>query len=107
MLKSRALFFVVLSLAILFLFTALAYAQGTPTVQLADNATIKQKILTGPNGLTLYEYTSDAPGVSNCTGGCLTNWPPLTVTQGTTPSAGTGVTGKLGTIKRTDNQVGS
>lgn len=35
--------------------------------------------LIGPNGNTLYTFGKDANGMSNCTGQCATNWPPLTV----------------------------
>src|SRR5438270_13956104 len=31
--------------------------------------------LADPNGNALYTYKKDAQGVSNCTGGCLTEWP--------------------------------
>ena len=57
------------------------------------------------NQMTLYTFDKDVAGsgVSNCTGGCLTNWPELTVAAGDTPTGGTGVTGALGTITRTDN----
>lgn len=57
------------------------------------------------NDMTLYTFDKDVAGsgVSNCTGGCLTTWPALTVTAGDTPTGGAGVTGTLGTITRTDN----
>lgn len=58
--------------------------------------------LVGPNGHTLYLFTNDAAGVSNCTGGCLANWPPLLVEAGEEPTAGDGVTGELGVIERED-----
>jgi predicted lipoprotein with Yx(FWY)xxD motif len=55
--------------------------------------------------MTLYRYTPDAPGVSNCTGGCATAWPPLELPPGvTTPVAGKGVSG-LGTIMRSDGSL--
>jgi len=57
------------------------------------------------NQMTLYTFDKDvaASGVSNCTGGCLANWPALTVAAGQTPTGGAGVTGTLGTITRADN----
>ena len=60
--------------------------------------------------MTLYTFDKDVAGsgVSTCTGGCLTNWPALTIPAGDTPIGGAGVTGTLGTIVRTDdgtNQV--
>ncbi len=58
--------------------------------------------LVGPNGHTLYLFTNDEAGVSNCTDGCLANWPPLLVAAGEEPTAGEGVTGELGVIERAD-----
>ncbi|HEX5148041.1 MAG TPA: CHRD domain-containing protein [Candidatus Limnocylindrales bacterium] len=57
------------------------------------------------NGMTLYTFTKDVAGSgkSNCTGGCLTAWPALTVPAGTTPTGDATVTGQLGTIVRADN----
>ena len=53
-------------------------------------------------GLTLYLFDNDQPGVSNCTGDCLANWPPLTV--GDEPTSGDGVDdGLVGTIEREDD----
>ena len=49
---------------------AAVYAQGS-----ADHGTV----LVGATGWTLYTFTNDTEGVSNCTGGCLTNWPAVTV----------------------------
>jgi predicted lipoprotein with Yx(FWY)xxD motif len=46
------------------------------------------EILVDENGKTLYIFTNDAPNQSNCTGECLTNWPPL-ITEGN-PQAGPG-----------------
>ncbi len=59
----------------------------------------------GSNQMTVYTFTKDtANGTSSaCTGGCATTWPALTVPSGTQPSAGPGVTGKLGTITRSDD----
>jgi predicted lipoprotein with Yx(FWY)xxD motif len=34
-------------------------------------------ILTDANGMSLYTFAKDAPGVSNCTGDCVANWPIL------------------------------
>jgi predicted lipoprotein with Yx(FWY)xxD motif len=71
------------------------------TVQMAANATLGN-ILTDSAGMTLYVFKNDTPGVSNCTGTCAQNWPPLTVTAGQQPIAGTDVTGQLGVITRAD-----
>jgi len=60
--------------------------------------------LTGAGGRTLYILTKDSPGTSTCTGGCAGAWPPFTV-SGTAPSAGSGVTGKLATLTRSDGGI--
>ena len=61
--------------------------------------------LTGASGMTLYIRTSDPAGGSSCTGGCASAWPPLTVTAGMQPLAGTGVTGTLATFARSDGSL--
>jgi predicted lipoprotein with Yx(FWY)xxD motif len=55
--------------------------------------------------MTLYVTSNDTANTSNCTGTCATNWPPLTVTSGTTPTAGMDVPGTLGTITRSDGST--
>ena len=50
--------------------------------------------------MTLYTHAGDSATSSTCTGECATAWPPLTATG--QPTAGTGVTGKLGTLTRAD-----
>ena len=56
--------------------------------------------------MTVYTFTKDVAnnGTSACTAtdDCIANWPALTVPTGTTPTAGAGATGKIGTITRTD-----
>jgi predicted lipoprotein with Yx(FWY)xxD motif len=60
-------------------------------------------VLTGPNGMTLYTHAGDSATTSTCTGQCATAWPPLATTG--QPSAGTGVTGQLGTLTRVDGTM--
>ncbi|HEX5430174.1 MAG TPA: hypothetical protein VFX17_03820 [Patescibacteria group bacterium] len=67
----------------------------------SSNATLGN-FLTATNGMTLYRYTNDTPGVSNCSGTCATNWPPYTVTAASSLTAAADITGKLGTITRAD-----
>src|SRR5689334_9123051 len=57
-------------------------------------------VLTGPNGMTLYTHAGDTATSSTCTGACATAWPPL-ATNGQ-PTAGSGVTGQLGSLARPD-----
>jgi predicted lipoprotein with Yx(FWY)xxD motif len=61
------------------------------------------KVLTDSAGFVLYWFVNDTATQSNCSGSCLTYWPVVTGT----PSAAAGVTlsGKLGTITRTDGTV--
>lgn len=60
-------------------------------------------ILTNAQGFTLYVYSKDSNGTSACTGACAGIWPPLTASG--TPTAGSGVTGTLGTITRADGST--
>jgi predicted lipoprotein with Yx(FWY)xxD motif len=58
-------------------------------------------VLTNSRGFTLYSFAPDTPTKSNCNGTCAAYWPPVIGT----PSAGPGVTGTLGTIKRSDGMT--
>jgi predicted lipoprotein with Yx(FWY)xxD motif len=55
-------------------------------------------VLTNAAGFTLYWFAPDTPTRSACYGTCAGYWPPVTGT----PSAGPGVAGTVGTIKRSD-----
>ena len=57
-----------------------------------------QQVLTNSAGLTLYWFAPDTSTTSKCTGSCATYWPPV---KGPA-TAGSGVTGTLGTITRSD-----
>src|SRR5438094_9850015 len=68
--------------------TASPSASATPTpsptagaapVVLAQNVgTIGTILVAASNNHTVYTFDSDTPGVSKCSGGCATTWPPLT-----------------------------
>ncbi len=58
-------------------------------------------VLTNAKGFTLYWFAIDTPTKSNCNGSCTTYWPPVAGPA----TAGAGVTGKLGTIKRSDGST--
>ncbi len=61
-------------------------------------------LLVSSSGLTLYQLGSEKKGTITCTGSCAKIWPPLLLSAGTKPIAGTGVSqAKLGTIKRPDH----
>lgn len=80
-----------------------ASAAGGATVMTAATGA-GTVLVAASNGMTVYTFSSDMAnsGISACSGGCAARWPPLTVPAGTAPSAGTGVTGTLGTITRAD-----
>ena len=52
-------------------------------------------VLTGPDGRTLYTHNGDSMNASTCTGECLAEWPPLTISGAQQVTAGPGVTGAL------------
>lgn len=62
-------------------------------------------LVAASNGHTLYNFDSDSPGVSRCSGQCAIIWPPLSVAAGQTPTGGTGVSGQIGTISRSDGSL--
>jgi len=55
-------------------------------------------VLTNAQGFTLYWFAPDTSARLSCYGVCAAYWPPLTGAA----SAGPGVTGELGTIRRTN-----
>ena len=58
-------------------------------------------VLTNAAGLTLYWFVPDTSTKSNCNGSCASYWPPV---KGPA-TAGSGVTGTLGTITRADGSI--
>ena len=60
-----------------------------------------QQVLVDSKGMTLYWFAIDTSTASKCTGSCLTYWPPV---KGPV-TAGSGVTGTLGTITRSDGTM--
>jgi predicted lipoprotein with Yx(FWY)xxD motif len=55
-------------------------------------------VVTNAKGMTAYWFAPDTSTTSKCTGSCATYWPPVTGPV----TAGSGVTGTLGTITRPD-----
>ncbi len=81
-------------------------ASSPPVVNSASNVLKERKIggtmvLTNAKGYTLYRFALDTSSTSKCNGSCATYWPPV---KGPV-TAGPGVTGKLGTIKRADGST--
>ena len=82
-----------------------APAAGGPAIATATVGSQGTLIVAGANGMTVYTFSKDAAnsGTSACTAGCITKWPALTVPTGTTPAGASGITGKIGTITRSDD----
>ena len=80
-------------------------SSSAPAAAGGSTVTVKtigsQQVLVDSSGMTLYWFAIDTPTKSNCSGQCATYWPvvkgPLT--------AGSGVTGTLGTITRSDGST--
>ena len=88
--------------ALALLFAAVATPKSQPVATGPDVLKARTiggvNLLTDAQGLTLYWFAPDTSTKSACYGSCAAYWPPVTGT----PSAGSGVTGTLGTITRTD-----
>jgi predicted lipoprotein with Yx(FWY)xxD motif len=73
----------------------------------AGGATVKTvtisgaTVLTNVKGFMLDSFAPDAPAKSNCNGTCAHYWPPVPGPV----AAAAGVTGRLGTIKRSDGSA--
>jgi len=62
--------------------------------------------LIGYTGMTVYTKSTDTAGTSSCYDACATAWPPYIVSPvDTITNLEAGVTGKTGTIVRTDGQL--
>jgi predicted lipoprotein with Yx(FWY)xxD motif len=72
-------------------------SNGTGNVLLKITKIHGIAVLTNAHGYTLYWFAPDKRGTSTCYGNCAVYWPPVLGS----PVAGPGVTGKLGTTKRT------
>jgi len=57
-----------------------------------------QQVLVDSQGMTLYWFAIDSPTASKCSGSCAHYWPPVAGPL----TAGSGVTGTLGVITRSD-----
>jgi predicted lipoprotein with Yx(FWY)xxD motif len=58
-------------------------------------------VVTDSTGLTLYWFAPDTPTASHCSGSCAVYWPPVFGS----PTRDPGVTGKLGSIKRSNGST--
>jgi predicted lipoprotein with Yx(FWY)xxD motif len=84
-----------------------AAADPAPSAQAATVTTTEGALgtfLTDGSGATLYLFTVDEPGVSNCDAACLEAWPPL-LTDGAPVAGGAADAALLGTLERTDGTL--
>ena len=71
--------------------------------QIKTASTSVGTVLVNSQGHALYWFAIDTPTQSNCTSTCATYWPPVTGPM--TAAAGVSLTGKFGTIKRSDGTL--
>jgi predicted lipoprotein with Yx(FWY)xxD motif len=87
--------------------SAAAHASASPSASPSAGTTVMARkignttVITDAKGFTLYAFAPDTATKSNCNGSCSHYWPPLAGPV----TAGPGVTGKIGTIKRSDGAV--
>jgi predicted lipoprotein with Yx(FWY)xxD motif len=87
--------------------SAAAPTTSAPSSSAAAKTTLKTTkiagvaVVTDAAGHTLYWFVPDTSTKSNCNGSCASIWPPVAGPA----TAGTGVTGKLGTITRSDGST--
>lgn len=77
-------------------------ASNTGGTVSAKNISGVGNVLVDSSGMALYFSEQETDGTIKCTKDCLDVWLPLTVPDGQSPKAGSGVSGKLGTVTRPD-----
>jgi predicted lipoprotein with Yx(FWY)xxD motif len=91
---------IIVIMVILFI-VPVAAQEATGVVQVNNNPTLGS-ILVAPNGMTLYTFGNDQPGVSNCIGQCLELWPAYTVDASASLTPAPGVPGAISVIVQAD-----
>jgi predicted lipoprotein with Yx(FWY)xxD motif len=76
-----------------------AVAQNAPSLGVMDTDKFGP-VLVDRDGMTLYTWVLDEPGVSTCYGACVNTWPPALIDGPVV--APPGLPGRLGTTARTD-----
>src|SRR4051812_44362096 len=76
------------------LMSATAFASSPTTIQ-----TVQLQLLADPNGLTLYTFSPDSEGSSQCYERCAELWPPVRVTQSVKEGLFTSFFRKDGTLQ--------
>jgi predicted lipoprotein with Yx(FWY)xxD motif len=81
-------------------------AHAQPAAMLSTGSSSELgSFLTDSAGMTLYLYTKDNIGISNCYGGCATAWPPLLTQSASAPTLPEDMPGIIGTTTRTDGAL--
>ena len=94
-------------IALVLLGVAVGGAGGSTPASTSASGSLKAvqiggvSVLANARGFTLYSFAPDTPAKSVCNGSCAAYWPPV---KGPV-TAGPGVTGSLGTIKRSDGST--
>jgi predicted lipoprotein with Yx(FWY)xxD motif len=85
---------------------ASAVLAASRSALVTTHQTKRGKVLAEANGHSLYMFSSDKPGRSNCNGSCTNTWLPDLTSGRPAAAPGTGVNAKLlGTIKRSDHAL--
>lgn len=92
--------FAVAALLVALVGASLALAQSDDATVSTSETPELGTFLTDAEGMTLYMFTKDEPGKSNCSGDCLANWPPFVASDPLTLPEG--VPGELTQITRDD-----
>src|SRR2546422_442272 len=96
--------FIGLALGLVMVLPAAAQTPASPTVKVATDPALG-KILVDGRGMTLYLYSRDTKGTSNCYDACEARWPILRPPADGKPTGSPDVNGTLGTIARKDNTM--
>jgi len=72
-------------------------ALAAPDTQMRDTSI--GSVMTDAEGMTLYTFDRDEPGVSNCYEQCAQNWPPFLAEEGATAE------GDFTLVERTDGSM--
>lgn len=80
------------------------FVADMPTVGLSANEDLGA-FLVDSAGMTLYIFTNDDAGVSNCNDGCDGSWPPVTVESADSLDTQAHLIGEFSVIERADGQL--
>ena len=75
---------------------------ATASSTTSATVSLDNRLAVDSTGAALYSSDQEKSGKVICTGGCIQIWLPLKAPSSGQPTAGDGVSGKLGTVKRPD-----